>query len=246
MNSIFRHRQGLCGATLALALSVSASPVLAGAITGAISINPPTPTVNQAVVLKVGGQGDYCGVRINMGDGEPSTNVDFNGSNGYTKPIKGTEYSYTFKKTGTFQIKVIGSPSLSPKCTGEANLTVTVKPIQLKLPVMTPSSCVTGFENLTGDAAAGELRCRKNPVACPTHFEGSIDSATGKLECVPKPAECPAGWVGGMQGGKLVCNSAPLPKVPCAESTPTNQWGASYYTEGWRIYGCSKNLAPPK
>jgi hypothetical protein len=247
MNLISHCRHGFGATVLALVLPFTAAPVLAGTITGAITVTPPNPKVNQQVIIHIAGQGGYCGIRINTGDGEPSTNVDFNGSNGYDKPNTGTAYPYTFKKTGTFQIKVIGSPSLNPGCTGQASTNVTVTQVKLQLPAKTPTICADGFDKaLVSSESDGELRCVKQSVVCPSHYQGNLDSATGKLECVPKPVECPAGWVGGMQSGKLVCNSAPLPKVHCSESTPTNPWGASYYAEGWRIYGCSRNLAPPK
>jgi hypothetical protein len=234
---------GLLG-TLA-ALPAFAAP---GKLTGQISVNPPEPIVGKQAVINLGATGDVCWIRINYGDGAPSDNVTVNGSSsaGGNKPNAGGVVPKIYANPGTYTITVKGSPGSSPSCQGEASITVKVKPLVLKLPAMTPTICANGFENQTGSPQDGELRCRKNPQACPTHWEGSVESATGKLECTPKAVTCPEGWVGGMQGGKLVCNSAPLPKVQCSDSTPTNQWGASYYTEGWRIYGCSKNMAPPK
>lgn len=245
-----RNRGGrilLCGL-----LGLAGLPVCAlaapGKLNGQISVTPAEPLAGKQTVIKLGATGDVCYIRINYGDGAPSDNVTINGSDtaGGNKPNTGGVVPKNYANPGTYTITVKGSPSSSPGCQGEASLTVTVKPFVLKLPAKTPTECAAGFENQTGSPQDGELRCRKNPQPCPTHWEGSVDSATGKLDCTPKAVTCPEGWVGGMQNGKLVCNSAPLPKVQCSESTPTNQWGASYYTEGWRIYGCSKNLAPPK
>lgn len=220
---------------LCLFSSALSLPVLAGGKhTGKTYLIPESPNAGQPAKLYVGATGDTeCNIQIDWGDGSPIQNTKTNNA-GIEKVFqKGGKFSITVKKNDN-------------ACTGfPSSVLATVKP-QLKIPTMTPTSCAAGFENQTVSPQDGELKCRKNPQPCPTHWDGSVDSATGKLECSPKVVACPDGWVGGIQNGKLVCNSAPLPKVSCAESTPTNQWGASYFTDGWRVYGCSKNLAAPK
>jgi hypothetical protein len=121
MNSILsaalRNSRALC----LLAVAATLGSAHAATITG-VSATPSNPTAGQQVMFTItmsgGGQ---CGVRLVYGgNNEPSDNVMFNSG-------PNTGVSKTMAKAGTYNVQAIGSPTLSPGCTGQAAMTLVVK-----------------------------------------------------------------------------------------------------------------------
>lgn len=163
--------------------------------------------------------------------------------------------SISLPQPGVYTIEALsGAPnSQTVNCLGNVQTKLTVNaPARAAAPVFNPglslakAECDALYDDKPADKAAGELACEKKLAGCPENFTGAVDAANGKLTCTPKPAACPPGWEGGMQGGLLVCNSAPQPQVKCPAKTATWQWGTTYYKTGWRAYGCYKNSEPAK
>jgi hypothetical protein len=247
-----------------LCLSAGAALAAPGKITG-ISAQPSPAKVGEKLVFKVQATGDLCAYRIEI-EGhqykyDGSANSKTQGGAILNNPNTPGELTLFggLNKAGTFDVLVYGmSGGALPNCQGSAQMKLTVQASgMVAAPVgglgvagsFTPLHCQQGFtESSLPQSAkdAGELTCTKQAAFCPENYIGQMDQATGKLVCEPKPGACPDGWSGGMQNGKLVCNPNPQPTVKCPDKTPSNQWGASYYKDGWRVYGCSKNMAPPK
>ena len=86
-------------------------------------------------------------------------------------------------------------------------------------------------------------------ASCPApylyHTDNS-DGGKGEYYCKKAEPTCPAGWTGSVDKvtGTLTCTSLPQPDIACQKSTPTWQWGAKYYKEGWNRMGCIANLKP--
>lgn len=248
---------------LAALLLASGAAQAVGTITG-LSASPAQAIAGESVAYKIATSGSgACGVRLVYSgpNYEPSDNMLINNA-----PGAGGVIHKTIAKAGTYQLKAIGSPSLNPKCNGEANLTVVVvdkpaaKPglqIGATGPVvaanpgifMMEMNCPNPYHKYTQgvNQSKGEYYCVKQNVSCPAGFTGSMDSQTGKLVCTPQiTATCPEGWTGGVVDGKLVCNSIPQPNIPCPKATPDWKWGTAYYKESWNKMGCNANLEPPK
>jgi hypothetical protein len=155
-------------------------------------------------------------------------------------------------KAGVYAVETVGAiqGNQSVACVGVAKGTLTVTPAPLVVvatPVLTllaPISCDPLYAEQPSDKPAGELFCQKKIPTCPTNFTGYVEGATGKLICTPVPASCPAGWTGGMVGGILTCTSVPQPTVSCPAKTPAWIYGAHYFKDAWREYGCVKNNKP--
>ncbi|MBL8515813.1 MAG: hypothetical protein JNM76_02495 [Betaproteobacteria bacterium] len=246
---------------LAIAIAAICIPSLATAAGGNVKSVSVAPQSVQA--------GDNVNVTITVGDGSVNVlcNAGFSvkdaagavvASNPSIKMQSDTNLatatrSFKVDKAGNYTVEAhIGTPSgTATSCQGKATtaLVVNAKPASLQINptiIATTLVCPGGYEKVFDIFEKGEIKCRKLPVPCPAHFDGSVDSATGKLVCTPKPVTCPEGWTGGMQGGILNCTSAPQPVLPCPAQTAQWKWGSSYYKEGWRFMGCSANVEPPK
>ena len=205
----------------ALLIAVSGTAHAVGSITG-ITATPPNPSPNESVKFKVTTDGSgECGIRfIYTGPGnEPADNTLAN-----SKPGSGGVMDKAFSKTGTYQIKAIGSPSLGYKCASEANLTIEVtrkKLGNLNLPTVCPNPYekepVNGSSDNSGltDAQKGAALCMKFTPQCPTAFFSEFDKKTGQLICSPQFKNlCPEGWKSTEVNYQLICT--PIPK-PCPE-----------------------------
>jgi hypothetical protein len=240
-----------------LASSGIASAASNGAVTG-ISASKTTAYVDEDITITVQGTvqpGKACRLYGGPGPGPVFKDLGLVTSFPFTFTTKPSKNSTTGKQA---IFAYGGTADAANECTGSKTVEVTVLPKPVAQPAggmvvaqapmiqFQQLSCPGGYEKVSADNPKGEIKCRKLPAACPTHFDGSVDSATGKLVCTPKAAQCPEGWQGGMQGGILNCTSTPQPTLACPNKTPQWQWGTAYYKEGWRFMGCSANLEPAK
>lgn len=230
--------------TALLALSGAAHAI--GNITS-MTFTPFEPKPGETVKFYIKTSGnDKCGARwIYSGPhAEPSDN-DFANK----QPNGGGQMDKAFANVGTYQVKVVGSPSLHPACTGSAEVTIQVKRPKLHIAGSSaPMVCPGGYDYYPGgdvgtptDKEKGVAFCVKKKPACPDHFFPNFSEATGDLICTPNiQAACPDGWTGGVVDGKLVCKSKPQPFVLCP-TTEKWQWGTKYYKENWNKMGCYEN-----
>jgi len=240
-----------------LAAAGIASAASNGAVTG-VSASKTTAYVDEDITITVQGNvqpGKACRLYGGPGPGPSFKDLGLVTSFPFTFTTKPSKNSATGKHA---VFAYGGTADPANQCTGSHTVEITVLPKPAAPTVMQPAAgimissaaqplnCPGGYEVVGSNPAKGEIKCRKLPVPCPAHFDGSVDSATGKLVCTPKPATCPEGWTGGMQGGILNCTSAPQPSLPCPAQTAQWKWGSAYYKEGWRFMGCSANLEPAK
>jgi hypothetical protein len=261
-------KYALCLASL---ITVCGSAHAVGTITGLTS-TPASPVAGESVKYKISTNGTgSCGVRL-VYDGtsyEPSDNMLIN-----NQPGAGGVIEKTISNAGTYKLKAMGSPSLNPKCNGEASLTIVVKdkpsPIAasgggkpsagtgsaqpqaaaIALGAMTLSEamiCPPPYAKYTQgvDVSKGEAYCVKSDATCPDGYTSSRNQQTGQLACTPKvAAAAPDGWSHGAGNGVLVFNSIPQPMVKCPKATPDWQWGTTYFKESWNRMGCQANNKP--
>ncbi|TWO68743.1 hypothetical protein FN976_22395 [Caenimonas sedimenti] len=223
----------------------------AATITG-ISASPANPTAGQQVTFTINlAAGSQCGIRLVYGNGEPSDNT--------LTGVGNASIAKTLAKAGTYQIQAIGSPTLTPGCTGQAAMTLVVKEKPAMPPMVVAPNLVIGgmvpmcppapYKEDIRNLQTGKLHCYQPNPSCPTGWkQASFNDGTGQLQCVTAvDPVCPAGFDGSYAGGVLKCVPKPQPKVACVTGAlPQNPWGTSYYAEGWNRLGCSVNLAPPK
>jgi hypothetical protein len=109
-----------------------------------------------------------------------------------------------------------------------------------------PGTCPEGYDYLTSgvDTSKGEFYCMKKWQACPAGYKQTVNNNTGQMVCTPEaPPSCPAGWTGGLaDGGKLVCNPIPQPKIACPDSPRKSEgYYLQYYkytNPDWNRMGC--------
>ena len=177
---------------------------------------------------------------------EPSDNGEVN-----IKPDSGGVMDKIFTNTGTYVVKAMGSPSASPKCNGEATMTLVVarKKLSFQLPTSCPPPYKIAYGKGTGssptDFEKGAATCTKSAPECPAGFSTIFNAANGHLQCTPIiTATCPLGWTGVVTDkNKLFCTSIPQPLVSCP-TTDMWEWGNSYFTESWNLMGCFSNNKP--
>lgn len=246
---------------VATLLTLSGAAHAVGTITG-LTASPANPIAGESVKYKITttGQGE-CGMRLVYAgpNYEPSDNALIN-----TQANGGGVMDKTITKAGTYNLTAMGSPSLNPKCNGEAKLTVVVKdkpaagpgPIGAGAPVVVnpkpnvivaETICPAPYMKYTQglNVAKGEALCAKSAATCPEGYNGKTNDQTGQLTCTPKndPAS-PLGWTLGSASGVLIFNSIPQPMVYCPKATPDWQWGTTYYKESWNRMGCTANIKP--
>lgn len=198
---------------LAAFLTLSTAAHAVGTITG-LSITPANPVTGEAVKYKITTSGSgSCGVRLVYAGAsyEPSDNMLIN-----NQPGAGGVIDKTISKAGTYNLKAMGSPSLNPKCNGEANLTIVVKdkpatpaepagkPVTgMGSAAMQPQSpavllgattmsdatvCPTPYSKYTSgmDVSKGESICVKSDATCPDAYTSARNEQNGQLTCTPK------------------------------------------------------------
>jgi hypothetical protein len=108
---------------LASFITVCGTAHAVGTITGLTAV-PANPVAGEAVKYKITTSGaGACGVRVlYAGGNEPSDNMLIN-----NQPAGGGVMDKTIAKAGTYTVTAMGSPSLNPKCGGEAKITVVIK-----------------------------------------------------------------------------------------------------------------------
>lgn len=246
---------------IATLLTISGAAHAVGTITGLTAV-PANPVVGESVKYKMttSGAGE-CGVRLVYAgpNYEPSDNALIN-----TQANGGGVIDKTISKAGTYNLTAMGSPTLNPKCNGEAKLTVVVKdkpvgnpggiggvaPVAVNPNLnlgLAETICPAPYTKSTSglNVAKGEALCIKSAATCPEGYNGNTNQQTGQLTCTPKnDPQSPLGWTLGSASGLLVFNSIPQPLVYCPKSTPDWQWGTTYYKESWNRMGCTANIKP--
>ena len=201
-----------------------------GTITGLTAV-PANPVAGESVKYKVTTSGSgACGARFVYAGGsyEPSDNALVN-----NQPAGGGVMDKTLSKAGTYTVTAMGSPSLNPKCGGEAKITVVVKDKPAPAAPATPATPSTPSPASAGGKPAagmgmGALQPQAPVIAmgaitmseamtCPTpytKYTQGVDVSKGEAYCVKSDATCPDGYANNrnQQTGQLTCT----PKVPVA------------------------------
>jgi hypothetical protein len=192
-----------------------------GTITGLTAV-PANPVAGESVKFKITTSGSgACGVRVVYAGGpyEPSDNTLIN-----NQPAGGGVMDKTIANAGTYTVTAMGSPSLNPKCGGDAKITVVVKD---KPAPAAPAPAPAGGKPAAG-MGMGALQPQAPVIAlgaitmseamtCPTPYSKytqGVDVSKGEAYCVKSDATCPEGYANNRnpQTGQLTCT----PKVPVA------------------------------
>jgi hypothetical protein len=203
---------------LASLLTLCGAAHAVGTITGLTAI-PANPVAGEPVKYKITTTGSgSCGMRLIYAGAnyEPSDNMLIN-----NQPAAGGVMDKTISKAGTYNLKAVGSPSLDPKCNGEASLTVIVK----EKPAPAAPAASGGGKPPAG-AGMGAMQPQapvvvlgtvpmSEAMTCPSpytrHTEG-MDAAKGEALCIKSDATCLGDYISNrnQQTGQLTC----VPKVP--------------------------------
>lgn len=205
---------------LASLLALCGAAHAVGTITG-LTTSPANPVAGESVKFKITATGSgACAVRLIYAgtNYEPSDNTMIN-----NQPGAGGVMDKTIAKAGSYNVKAVGSPSLNPKCNGEANLTVAVKdkpaPAAPAAPDGGKPSAGAGLGAMQPQAPAVVLGAitMSEAMTCPTpytRYTQGVDVSKGEAYCVKTDATCPEDYSNNRnpQTGQLTCT----PKVPVA------------------------------
>ncbi|MFS2033500.1 hypothetical protein ACEN8I_05680 [Polaromonas sp. CT11-55] len=209
--------------SLACLIAVCGSAHAVGTITGLVAV-PANPVAGESVKYKISTSGaGACGVRVVYAGGsyEPSDNMLIN-----NQPAAGGVMDKTIAKAGTYTVTAMGSPSLNPKCGGEAKITVVIKDKPARAE---PAPAAGGGKPAPGTGAGMGALQPQAPVitmgavtfpeamTCPTpytKYTQGVDVSKGEAYCVKTDATCPDTYASNRnpQNGQLTCT----PKVPVA------------------------------
>jgi hypothetical protein len=215
------NKYALCLASL---VTLCGTAHAVGNITGVTAV-PASPVAGESVKFKISTSGSgACGVRVVYAGGpyEPSDNTLIN-----NQPAGGGVMDKTLAKAGTYTVTAMGSPTLNPKCGGEAKVTVVVKEKPAPAAPATPATPAPGGKPAAG-MGMGALQPQAPVIAmgaitlseamtCPTpytRYTQGVDVSKGEAYCVKSDATCPEGYASNrnQQTGQLTCT----PKVPVA------------------------------